>query len=201
MLGKIKKDKKGFSLVELIVVVTIIGILAAIGVPQYNRFIAKSRVRRAATELLQNIRLARTMAIKENRNYLIVFNEGSTINYRIGVDMDGNGSLLDAGDEYGTGSVREIDFTSEYGDKVVLGSGNFTTLPVNGPNGVGISNAALLQFTPGGLVSPNGASYIQHTSDGYTTCVEVVNSTGKIDLYVWQGHSSDPTNTVWTELR
>ncbi len=39
----ILQNKKGFSLIELMIVVAIIGILAAIGIPQYAKFQAKAR--------------------------------------------------------------------------------------------------------------------------------------------------------------
>lgn len=43
MLTKMR-DSKGFTLVELMIVVAIIGILAAVAVPYYQRYVAKSRL-------------------------------------------------------------------------------------------------------------------------------------------------------------
>jgi type IV pilus assembly protein PilA len=47
----LKLNQKGFSLVELMVVVAIIGILATIGIPQYQKFMAKARQSEAKTHL------------------------------------------------------------------------------------------------------------------------------------------------------
>ncbi|MEY1662600.1 pilin [Isoalcanivorax beigongshangi] len=45
-----KKVQQGFTLIELMIVVAIIGILAAIAIPQYQNYIAKSQVSRVMAE-------------------------------------------------------------------------------------------------------------------------------------------------------
>ena len=59
----IQRVQKGFTLIELMIVVAIIGILAAIAIPQYQDYTAKSQVNRAYGELS-----AYKTAIEDNLN-------------------------------------------------------------------------------------------------------------------------------------
>ena len=53
MLQKLRGDSKGFTLIELMIVVAIIAIIAAVAYPNYTQFVTRSKRTVGATALLQ----------------------------------------------------------------------------------------------------------------------------------------------------
>ncbi|MGZ8191416.1 MAG: GspH/FimT family pseudopilin [Methylococcaceae bacterium] len=62
-----QKLLQGFTLVELLVVVAIMAITLAFGVPSFQAVIASSRLTNAANSMVTALQLARSEAIKTNR--------------------------------------------------------------------------------------------------------------------------------------
>lgn len=59
---------KGFTLVELIIVLTIAGVLATLAAPSIQKFVASNRLATQVNDLLADISTTRSVAIKRNTN-------------------------------------------------------------------------------------------------------------------------------------
>ncbi len=90
------KNNKGFSLVELMVVIGIVAILGAIGIPSMISWLQNKGLQSAARDLYSNMRKAQSMAVKNNRNCAVTF-DGTSLVIMVYVDENKNFSY-DAGE-------------------------------------------------------------------------------------------------------
>lgn len=68
MMNTIKHLQKGFTLVEIMIVVAIIGILASIAIPSYQDYVKKGKAAEA-TGMLADLRIKMEQCFQDNRSY------------------------------------------------------------------------------------------------------------------------------------
>jgi len=87
-------DQKGFSLVQLLIGLAVIGILARLASPAFSELIASQRRQVSANELANGLRLARTEAVLRQQDVVMhALEEDWSRGWRIIVDRSGQGHL------------------------------------------------------------------------------------------------------------
>tara|TARA_B100001115_G_C15726733_1_gene353722 strand:- start:212 stop:730 length:519 start_codon:yes stop_codon:yes gene_type:complete len=89
-----KQKQMGFTLMELLMALAIVGIIAVFGIPSMTQFLASKRTDSQINEFLITIREARTSAMKLNSTVVInPINGDWTSGWQMGLDANGNGSI------------------------------------------------------------------------------------------------------------
>ncbi|MGY2463738.1 type IV pilin protein [Vreelandella sulfidaeris] len=107
------KGQRGFTLIELMIVLVIIGIVASIAYPSYTRYVQKSVRTDAHAGLMQ---AASELERCYTRSYTYsdcTFSENSPENnYKISKSINGNGYLLTAKTKQSDGCTGDITLSS-----------------------------------------------------------------------------------------
>ncbi len=177
----------GFTLTELVVVLTVTGILAAFGVPALTSRLPEYRLKKAAGELHNNLNLARMYAVSYGARGKLVFDTGAG-QYSFSTSPGPDG-FFNTGDD-----IKKTVTLSEYGSGVCFGTGSATksstkkggALPGDAVSYKG--NAVI--FNPRGAVNILGYVYLTNNQAG---CYAVGTPTlaGIVQLKKWYKSSSN----------
>jgi Tfp pilus assembly protein FimT len=111
-----RKGDGGFTILELVVIVLVLGILSAIAAPSWLAFINRQRVRTVNDRVFQSLRLAQSEAKRTKRDITVTFNptDPPTVTFtpplaiggnRPTLATDSNTQTLDDGGEIKPGTI------------------------------------------------------------------------------------------------
>jgi len=197
--SSVRRDRRdGFSLIELLIVVFVVMVVAAIAVPNVLLAVSNIRLRASAGDLAGLMQQARILAAKNNSTYEILYDtrNGARIAY---VDLNGNGSF-DAGEP-----LMEFSGTTVPASGAPSGSGQPSAYVLAGDTGSGAyDNAKTLGYTGRGLPcnydttttpatcsTPAATYFVYYLTDtrvgGAGWAAVVVTKGGRTKIVTWNG--------------
>lgn len=150
------KLQKGFTLIELMVVVVIVGILATIGAPSFSDFINNTRLTSTMTQLNSDLNRARSEAIKRN-SWVMVCARGT--NTDCGADWN-NGWLV----------CQDSEPDNACDTSTMTNPNPLAIHPALNPNLTLAGSAVFVRFNPSGTQGAGGAATL--TLNGTWTGVQ-----------------------------
>jgi prepilin-type N-terminal cleavage/methylation domain-containing protein len=194
----ILKDIYGFSLIELVGVMVIIGVLASIAIPGFASLLPNYRLEAAAKDLYSDLQLAKLTAVKQNAISAIFFDSSTSPGkYFICSDPGANGNwdgpAAMGGDDT---SIKTVEL-SKYGSGVDFGAGNTTDdIPGGGapPSDVitYTTPTDVALFSPAGtVINPGAAGSYAYLSNNHGSSygVGTPSITGAVILRKWNGNA------------
>ncbi|HPH55930.1 MAG TPA: GspH/FimT family pseudopilin [Smithella sp.] len=111
-----KKRQKGFTLLEVMVVIVIIGIMIGIAIPNFNEYIRSRRLSGATMQMYVDLMNARQQAVTQNA--WVSLRLENTHQYKIFTDSNKNGAI-DTGESVVNGDIHpdfaDVTFTTSAG--------------------------------------------------------------------------------------
>lgn len=193
-----KRNQAGVTLVEIVTVLCIIAVFAAIATPSFSTILPNIRLRSAAMDLHSNMQKMRIQAIRTHRTTAVIFdtaeNGYAVCNY---YDETASHATATKFSEACDGATQIVEL-NDYKSGVTFGSGDATSSCVDGVsipstsiNFTKLSASSTLYaavFNNTGLGNP-GQVYLENKNQDNTFAVSKLPS-GIVQNLQWQGGSS-----------
>jgi type IV fimbrial biogenesis protein FimT len=131
MLNARKKRQSGFSLIELMVGVVILGVLATIAAPNFQTWTQNSKIRNATESIMNGMQLARAQAVARNR--LVEFNLTADTSWTVRTLAVGSAVSEVLGSRAGSEGSKNVTFNAVASDMATAA----TAITYNNFGGVG----------------------------------------------------------------
>ncbi|MBC8287063.1 MAG: GspH/FimT family pseudopilin [Nitrospinae bacterium] len=187
-LKHLLKSREGFTLIETVMVLAVLGVIMATAAPNFSKWKEKHQINGQAQKIYFDLMLARTTAVRNNNIVRVTFNTTNNT-YTIHDDTDSDGTK-GAGEAVKSGALEnDINFAFNSGISDI--DGNAVSAAVS------FGGSQTVTFDSRGQSSASGSVFLLHTTDIDNTNdrarhISVLQATGAVDYWTYDGSVTPP---------